>query len=988
MLSTTLPTSLAQWERYFSVSFGLLNKVIPTISFGINKIELIETNLKLFRAHFFLTHTHEISILESRLLFEFFRSFAALISYSSQYSSKKMLFYLLNHDLNDQFLELLQLYTAWSIQSSMLLCDSFSDINSLYYAHYLDLIELRESILAIKNDLPQPIFNVLNQKLEKITTFFVFPQFSSSQCQLPFIQYSHINEIRKIAEGPHSSFFHGNCESKSVGIVEIHPKFTQAHFFKQNMESIIKLSHPNCIHCMGLAPYHSVNVVFDTINFDNRLNQLKSLNPSQKLIISLSIIRGLEYINELQLHHNILTSENVFIDSNFEAIISPFSLLNLTNEHSYLIPPESLTTMKEEEFNMKSKESIDVYSFGFILCEILKGGQNYSHNSVQMAAKIVFTNERPKIPSNASKEMKELIQKCWNSKVNKRPTITQIRTLFESNDFNLKFNDEDDISEYLKWMNQTKHMHHNKIFEIRENMKQKEIELIRNLSQLPNAEVDAIKTGIESLKRIRLTQSQPIFDLLFEILTATESIELQQKCFDLMVKLMPDISELDILDKALNIRNRFPHYSIFLVNKITNKIEITSELIDKFIQIDKSQYTLEIIKIIFFSKNRINVDSYTAAKIYETIPVEIASDFLITILSKYGLCVEFIPKTSQDKSLLSVYFLFLSEYTMKDINQVKTSICIDEIYQLNQFALKKIYEQLSNYMNQKTVKMTRYMSLLLFDFISQNCHYCRSLHLSLSLLNQCLSNSKVCYYISITNSIWDAVVYSIRNDEGEDLGNALTLIEKVPICVDPDHLQKLWKVLIMKYKMSKSIESAKTICSILKRKKDMSCDTLIPVIYEDMSKENEQNVITGLKIMRHMNSYHFIPMLKLPSATLQFWPNFVKLVKRKNQKICRSIGKLIMNIIKCIKDFSVDPEFLRSIIELLYDEKTSFDTAYPFIIFLANVTQVRDIVIYLKKQSFLQYLQQLPWRYENEPRISDAIEYFAMSLNYFYPVGL
>ena len=173
MLPSNLPTSLTQWRRYFDVTFKFLEEVVPTISLGYNKIDLILTNLQAFRTSFLTDHQPTVTPKESWILFEFFKTCAAFISYSSQYNSKKILHYIISHSINGQYNEIAELYNSWAVQSSMLLCDSFHDITLLGYAHYLDLIAIRDSFGPIIDTFPKQISCALRKKIDGISKLLI-----------------------------------------------------------------------------------------------------------------------------------------------------------------------------------------------------------------------------------------------------------------------------------------------------------------------------------------------------------------------------------------------------------------------------------------------------------------------------------------------------------------------------------------------------------------------------------------------------------------------------------------------------------------------------------------------------------------------------------------------------------------------------------------------------------------------------------------------
>ena len=107
-------------------------------------------------------------------------------------------------------------------------------------------------------------------------------------------------------------------------------------------------------------------------------------------------------------------------------------------------------------------------------------------------------------------------------------------------------------------------------------------------------------------------------------------------------------------------------------------------------------------------------------------------------------------------------------------------------------------------------------------------------------------------------------------------------------------------------------------------------------------------------------------------------------MQKKDMTICKLIGKLVATMVDTMDGFTFDAQFFGSVISLIYDPNTTLDTALPFIRFLGTSCKARKIVVFLYKRSYIQYLEQLPWRYENDSRVADVIEYFASVMNRFY----
>ena len=146
MQSTNFPATIGQWKRYFDETFDCIGQILPIVAFGQNKIDLIITNLQIFQTSFFKNHPPTISARDSRILFDFFKTCAALISFMGRYTSKNMLNFILTKPINAQFNELALLWSSWSRQSSSLMLEAFIDFNPLFYAHYLDIKTFYDTI--------------------------------------------------------------------------------------------------------------------------------------------------------------------------------------------------------------------------------------------------------------------------------------------------------------------------------------------------------------------------------------------------------------------------------------------------------------------------------------------------------------------------------------------------------------------------------------------------------------------------------------------------------------------------------------------------------------------------------------------------------------------------------------------------------------------------------------------------------------------------
>src|SRR5688572_24161035 len=164
-----------------------------------------------------------------------------------------------------------------------------------------------------------------------------------------------------------------------------------------------------------------------TENFYN----IKWLN---KLNILKEIIGGLKHIHGKRITHRDLHSGNILCSKNNRSLMVSISDLGLsksstesTNDKSDeiygIIPYIAPEIFQGQDYTAAS----DIYSFGIIMWEIMTGRRafwNQNHDTELIIE--ICDGLRPPIITNAPEDYIELMQKCWHSDPDKRPTASEI----------------------------------------------------------------------------------------------------------------------------------------------------------------------------------------------------------------------------------------------------------------------------------------------------------------------------------------------------------------------------------------------------------------------------------------------------------------------------------------------------------------------------------------------------------------------------------
>src|SRR5436305_238515 len=165
-----------------------------------------------------------------------------------------------------------------------------------------------------------------------------------------------------------------------------------------------------------------------------------NINWSEKLEILDYIISGLINIHGADIIHKDYHSGNIFITKKavIQAItgdlgISKSAIIDDNDEIYGIIPYVAPEIFQGQKYTKAS----DIYSFGMIMWELMTGRRPFwdqNHNTELIIE--ICDGIRPPIVSNAPKGYIELMQACWHSDPNKRPTangmIRKIMTIINN----------------------------------------------------------------------------------------------------------------------------------------------------------------------------------------------------------------------------------------------------------------------------------------------------------------------------------------------------------------------------------------------------------------------------------------------------------------------------------------------------------------------------------------------------------------------------
>lgn len=439
---TNLPSSLGQWKRYFDQTFNIIEELIPVISFGQNKIEFLLANLYKFRSSYIADHQPAVSPKEASILFEFFKTCTAFISFISQYTSENVLDYFITHHVNYQYEELSQLWNAWSVQSSLLLIDSFTDMTQFNYLNYRDLKLIHKALLHLvrKSKISIPVENVLREKLDDILLILTLTSYKIDQNSPGIIHHSDFEYIKEIGRGAFATVMLAKYlpTGQEIAVKELKQvQLTKRNVvtLKRELDILLKLKHPNILRFIGVTvtpPFCIETAYINNGSLFDRLRSNNLLTPFEKQKIALCMARGLEYLDAMRFIHRDFKSQNVLLDNDCNAVICDFGISRQIGPK--MTPEIGTAQWTAPEILAPSQTnydtSADTYSFAIVMWELAtKKLPFYNLRQTQVAASVLTKGLRPDFPDDDSipYEMRKLIEQSWAQDPRQRPKMTQIR---------------------------------------------------------------------------------------------------------------------------------------------------------------------------------------------------------------------------------------------------------------------------------------------------------------------------------------------------------------------------------------------------------------------------------------------------------------------------------------------------------------------------------------------------------------------------------
>ncbi|XP_028968727.1 tyrosine-protein kinase SYK-like [Galendromus occidentalis] len=205
-----------------------------------------------------------------------------------------------------------------------------------------------------------------------------------------------------------------------------------------------ELDHPNIVKMVGVVRDSDTLMVMEFLELGSlpaylELNK-RSLGDRELIKFSCDIASAMEYLEREKIVHRDLAARNILVESESKVKLSDFGLAHHLHDgasHSAKSRDRCLPikwyapeTILWNIFTIKS----DVWSFGVTLWEMFTFGEDpvvvYSANATEIG-RTLMDGARLRCPEACPPDVYQIMQKCWASEDELRPSFSSLLAAFQ-----------------------------------------------------------------------------------------------------------------------------------------------------------------------------------------------------------------------------------------------------------------------------------------------------------------------------------------------------------------------------------------------------------------------------------------------------------------------------------------------------------------------------------------------------------------------------
>lgn len=261
------------------------------------------------------------------------------------------------------------------------------------------------------------------------------------------LDYRDFTNMTQIGKGSFGVVFKATWRETTVAVKQLHADLLLDEKaitdFKSEAQILSSLRpHPNVILFIGVtAPPQPTTIVTEFCGAGSLYSLLHSnreISPETQHKILLGIARGMYHLHSENIIHRDLAARNILLTKNLDVKVSDFGMSRQKfgsndNQKTYSsvgplrwMAPEAIG---EKVYSFKS----DVYSFSITMWEILARATPYPElDPVSVGMQVWYEGLRPSIPEHSNETYLLLMQQCWATKPEERPSFKDICAILQS----------------------------------------------------------------------------------------------------------------------------------------------------------------------------------------------------------------------------------------------------------------------------------------------------------------------------------------------------------------------------------------------------------------------------------------------------------------------------------------------------------------------------------------------------------------------------
>lgn len=213
-----------------------------------------------------------------------------------------------------------------------------------------------------------------------------------------------------------------------------------------------------------LSKYSENGSLRYAIDQEQKAQALSNWDNTHKYIILYGVAEGMKFLHEKDYIHCNLKPENILLNNNYFPLICDYGFSKLYDQDEFISfanDNDKISYMAPEFLlGKKYDNSIDVYSYGLIMFEIVTGEKLYSKkmSRLEIISK-VGRGYRPQFPKGfeINDKITELIKRCWSDEIALRPSFEEILEILEDDEVVSWFEvDDEDFSMYFSLLHNEK----------------------------------------------------------------------------------------------------------------------------------------------------------------------------------------------------------------------------------------------------------------------------------------------------------------------------------------------------------------------------------------------------------------------------------------------------------------------------------------------------------------------------------------------------